>query len=200
MKRTLVGLMIGLSFVGASSVTKAASDLSQCIKIESPLDRLSCYDEKSGRTPKAEMNKSGKWKVSVETSKMKDTTDITIIQSSENNVQCNYGGNKINLYIRCKENAVDVLFYGGGCFFTETSAEFRLDKEQTYKEDMVVSTNNKALFIRNPKSFIKKMFDKNQLYWRVSPYNESPILAEFDITGLKDVIAKHDDTCLWTYR
>ena len=92
MKRILVVLVIGLSLVmGSGSVW--AADLSVCLKVTSPLDRLECYDRVSKRKPVVRIKKSdGKWKIHTSKSKMKDTNTVSIWVTSDNNISCKWGG------------------------------------------------------------------------------------------------------------
>ncbi|WP_157018348.1 type VI secretion system-associated protein TagO [Mesorhizobium xinjiangense] len=44
---------------------------------------------------------------------------------------------------------------------------------------------------------IKQMLGKSRMIVRMTPYNENPFTATFDITGLENEIAPLRDACQW---
>jgi len=62
------------------------------------------------------------------------------------------------------------------------------------------STDNKALGLWSGGEsipVIKKMFGKKQLIARMTPFSESPITVEMDITGLDAAIEPLRTACGW---
>jgi type VI secretion system protein VasI len=60
-----------------------------------------------------------------------------------------------------------------------------------------MSTDSKATFHPQPIAFLKSMMEANTLVAQVTPYNESPVTAIFDTTGLADAIKPLRETCNW---
>jgi type VI secretion system protein VasI len=74
----------------------------------------------------------------------------------------------------------------------------RLGQEQASTEEWSLSTDSKATFYPgNPVPYIKKMMVNDSFVAQVTPYNESPVTATFDIKGLARAIEPLIQTCHW---
>jgi type VI secretion system protein VasI len=177
------------------------------LKIASDLDRLSCYDEASGRTPKNEVVVSkGSWNASTESSKMTDETSVFLSVKSDETINCGWNkGDKISLQLRCKENSTDLLFITNchmtsGSYSSYGDIEYRVDSEKSRKVDGTASTDNRALGLwGGGKSIpvIKQMIGRQKIVVRMTPYSESPFTATFDISGLEESIKPLRKECGW---
>ena len=180
---------------------------SACLKVESELDRLACYDKEAGRIPiqKSEAPQ-GKWTVSSQTSKMTDDVDVVIGTESEEVINCGWNkGGKITLVIRCMEKRTS-LYFDTGCHMASSDydsygeIQYRLDTEKTRTISGDASTNNRALGLwSGGKSIpiIKQMFGKSEMVVRMTPYSENPFTATFDVANLDEAVKPLRKSCGW---
>lgn len=185
-----------------------AADIKDCAKTENDLDRLSCYDKISGRTPiyTPPAEASGKWEVSTATSKLTDDKNVTLFLTSEEVVNCGWNrGDKIGLVIRCNEKKTS-MYFNTRCHMTSSEyndygdVTYRLDSDKARTVGMTESTDNKAIGLwSGGKSIpvIKQMLTKNEMVVRMTPYGESPFTATFKIAGLADAIKPVREECKW---
>ncbi len=185
-----------------------AADIKDCAKTENDLDRLSCYDKISGRTPIVIPTKEivGKWDLTTSTSKITDDKTISLYLQSEEVVNCGWNrGDKIAVVLRCHEKKTS-MYFSTGCHMVSSDyndygdVTYRLDADKARTVGMDVSTDNKAIGLwSGGKSIpvIKQMLDKNEMVVRMTPYGQSPFTASFKIAGLKDAIKPIREECKW---
>ena len=190
-----------------------AGDFSYCAKIGSDRERLSCFDnivKKLGipikkETEKIEEEKSNdlpKWVVSDSSSEMDDSKTVVMSLESENTVTGwltkNYSP---TLIIRCQENKTDMYMNTESQFHRSSldsvKAKIRLDDEKSKTYRFSVSTDNMSIFFRKPIGHLKKMFSSQEMKIGWTPFNANPVIAKFDIRGLKDLIKPLRKTCNW---
>ncbi|WOC15466.1 type VI secretion system-associated protein TagO [Pseudochrobactrum sp. MP213Fo] len=186
----------------------SSAENSKCIKTENDLDRLACYDNEAGRTPKSVLitETAGKWSPTSTTSKLTDDKNITLQLASEEIVNCGWNkGDKITLILRCQEQKT-ALFINTQCHMTSSEyngygdVTYRLDSDKAQIIGMSESTNNRSLGLwTGGKSIpmIKQMLGKQQMVVRMTPFNESAFTATFDLTGLEAAIKPLRDECKW---
>lgn len=201
----LMAFVLVLTITVPGTVLASVDD---CIRLESDLDRLACYDRASGRIPKTEkIDISGSaWRVVSEVSKLTDDPTVTLMVRTPEAVSCGFRRPQpMSLYLRCMENTTS-LFFAGECHLTSSDyndyghVDIRLDNDKSFTSRMKESTDNKALGLWNGAAsipVIKKMFGKNRLVARMTPFNESPITIEMDVTGLDAAIDPLRKACGW---
>ena len=182
------------------------ASVSECHSIESPLDRLTCYDNQTDRTVEETIqNDVGKqFIVNVETSKLKDTTDIRISVLSENAVMDKYAIRRKykRLLFQCVENTTSWVLVTDNYMsdrYENKVIEYRIDNEKSKKKKLNTSTDGRHLGLSGSASisFIKTLFNKTTLVVRYIPYNESRKTVEFNIAGLEEVIKPLRNACNW---
>lgn len=200
----VLAILVLLSYGGAV----LHADPGTCIKINNDLDRLTCYDQEHGRTPKKEpiATPAGKWEILQETSKITDQKTIVLSLPSDDLVNCRWNrGERISLVIRCLESKT-VLYFATNCHMTSSeynnygNITYRLDSAPAETVSGDASTDNKALGLWRGGSaipMIKKMFGKSMMIVRMMPYGESPFTASFQISGLEQAIRPLRESCKW---
>jgi len=90
-----------------------------------------------------------------------------------------------------------------------TSVTYRFGTEKALTGYWAISADKTATFYLKSSSFlgipsskdtikfIKKFMESNQFVARVTPYNENPVTAIFDIRGLRNAIEQFNDTLQW---
>lgn len=199
MKKLIVLMLVSL---GAPAISE------ECVEIKNDLDRLACYDLKSGRVAKAvaEPEPVGRWNVSSRKSEFKDTTDHFLRLTSNEPVKCkSYGSvQPVTLWLRCMENTTSI-FVSGDCHLTSGhggygTIEYRVDETKARKVAFDASTDNEALGLwsgRRAIPFVKALLNSERLLMRFTPFNQSPVTARFDTVGLTKAIEPLRKECGW---
>ncbi|MGV0817151.1 type VI secretion system-associated protein TagO [Martelella sp. AMO21009] len=204
--------LLGLSSVAVALTILPASaeeaDIQACAAISNNLDRLSCYDKASGRSPSVNIAKAdgSAWRVRSETSKLTDMTNVFIQNDSKEDIYCGrYSNSPATIIVRCMDN-VTSFYVSTDCHLASSDysnygeVTYRLDDEPADKIDMDASTSNEALGLwRGDRAipFIKRMLEADRLLLQFTPYGQNSVLAEYDISGLNEVIKPLRDACNW---
>ena len=178
-----------------------------CTQIEDNKERLTCYDKLYGKIPSTKSKEfSSKWRSRSNSSDLTDKTNVFLTLDSNEVIDCGWnGGAKISLILRCSENTTAVLL-STGCHMTSSNyndygkVTYRLDKNPASAVNMQESTNNRTLGLwSGGKSipFIKRMFGKQKMLVRATPFNENPFTATFDISGVEKEIKPLRQSCGW---
>lgn len=185
----------------------AVASPSDCIAIDTDLDRLACYDREAGRTPRQErLPSKNDWKVQREVSKITDDPNVLMFVESDEEINCGWNdGGKISLVIRCHENTTS-LYFVTGCHMTSGDytdygdITYRLDDDKARTVSGQESTNNRSLGMwggARSIPVIKQMLGKSQMVVRMTPYGENPFTATFNIAGLDEAISPLREACHW---
>lgn len=110
-----------------------------------------------------------------------------------------------SLHIRCKENETNVYINLGMRPTTEYGSygadyaylRLRHDDDKAYKEKFSVSTDGEAVFFSSPVPTAKKMLKHKTLLVEFTPYNSSPQMTSFDLSGLGEKITPLKEACHW---
>lgn len=199
--RIVVAFFTVLNFAPASSRAQNA-----CIGIENDLDRLSCYDEASGRKPRAStVTSHGEWILQEEVSKLTDEKNVALRLPSIDAVDCQWNaGKKAFLLLLCRDKTTS-LVVNTGCHMTSNhggygEVDLRIGKQKATVVSMDASTDNKSLGVwtgGRSIPIIKQMFGEETLVMRMTPYGENPILIEFNIAGLEAAADPLRKACNW---
>lgn len=195
--------MIRESMIALLALSSAAFAQQECAAIQSPEDRLNCYDEafKITTTPEA----PGNWNVEIEKSKLDDTTTVMMMVLSEEALPGRFGGSeKGALMVRCKESTTSVYTIWGGHFMSDHQGggrvDYRIDTAPAKNVAMDVSTDNKALGLWQGGAsipFVKAMFGASSIYMRATPFSESSQEMTFNIKGIEEAITPLREACGW---
>ncbi|MFN0113872.1 MAG: type VI secretion system-associated protein TagO [Paracoccaceae bacterium] len=194
--------------ISVSSQALAAGDPKECIPIKQDLVRLACYDRIVMATDSAEgapLASAGKWAVETKKSEFKDTNDVFLTVRMEDVLECGmFDRSPATLLLRCMENSTAVMLatscHMASGFSGYGRVEYRVDDKPSRTKNFEASTDNSALGLWNGGSaipFIKELFGGKRLLMRFTPFNESPVTAEFDISGLEEAIASLRKECSW---
>ena len=196
------GLLIIVYF---SCMGFASASADRCLKIEESLDRLSCYDKELNRTLEPTVTKGkGDWVVSEDISNIDDSKSVVLYLSSNTNGSCGYKNQKHDLMIRCKENTTSAYFIFGGCFMSDTRGgnrvTYRIDAMKARTKRFGISNDNKALGLWSGGSsipFVKSLLGRSKLIVRATPFSDSTVSAEYNISGLETAIQPLRKACHW---
>jgi len=181
--------------------------LGKCAGLSDDIQRLSCFDqltEELGVEGDAQYSeKDTNWSVSVSVSPIDDSKNVVLQRIAENDFSGWLKQYRGSLVLRCKENSTDAYVvtgiqanpeYGS---IDEVTATIRYDKDRAINIKMKGSTDGEALFFKRPIAEIKKMMSRKQMLFKFTPFNASPTMAVFLLTGLSESIKDLRWSCGW---
>lgn len=197
--------MRAIIFFFVLSSQAAAQSAVDCARIENPDDRLSCYDglflEVATPSPAADSS----WQVQITDSALDDSRRVILIVESNEPLRGRFGvENHGQLMLRCQENTTNAFIYFGGHFMSDLRGggrvDYRVDRRDATRVSMTNSNDNQALGLWRGGTaipFIRDLFGGSDLYVRATPFSESRIEMNFNITGLEEAIAPLREACNW---
>lgn len=196
---------IGALLITAASPALSAQDVSHCVPIQDPEERLNCFDDAFVETTEVPASEESPWEFSSDTSALDDSTNVYLSTPSLEPVADRYGQTVYpQLWVRCLENTTSVFINFGGLHMTDHQSygmvSYRVDDRTASKIPMDASTNNMALGLwrgGNAIKFIKTIMDGDQLFVRATPYSSSPVEVEFAVAGLDEKIGPLREACHW---
>lgn len=147
----------------------------------------------------------GKWNVSVSKNPLDDTKRV-VLRLDADSGQSRYGKG-VTFLARCQSNKTEAYVIWNDYLGDDSSrmngwknVTYRIGDHKAKTARWDISTDHEATFVPDwAGDFLKQMLDQDKLVLQVTPYNESPITAVFDIRGLRAVLPKLADTCNWTF-
>ncbi|WP_370979461.1 type VI secretion system-associated protein TagO [Agaribacterium sp. ZY112] len=199
--KSRITLLVTL-LISANTFAVDNKQVAKCATIDSDLARLECYDalaQASGlagkQTVPTQVQGKGKWSVSVDVNPVDDSKTVTLSLDADS------GQSKwrqpVYLIARCKSNKTEVYIGWNDYLGREAQVLTRVGSKKAVTSYWGMSTNSKATFHNKPIPFLKEMLSENKLVAQVTPYNESPVTAVFDISGLQNAIKPLRETCAW---
>jgi type VI secretion system protein VasI len=179
-------------------------DLSRCAAITSHLRRLACYDSLAhGRRPTVaeplgvRSDSSGRWEARTETSPLDDSqTEYLMLRATTGTARF---GMPVAFVIRCQNRKTEAyiawseyLGSGGADVLT------RLGTSSARAQNWSLSSDGRATFVPgNVPDFVQQLAAVGRFVAQVTPYNESPVTATFDVGGLQVAIRPLRAACGW---
>src|SRR6266566_2151972 len=167
----LLAALLVLSSSSSAAQTDLRAALLRCTVISAPSGRLVCYDSLTkALTPITTPQAGvGAWQVSDKTNPLDDSRTVTLDLAATSGRSVY--GKPIVLVLRCQSHKT---------------------------ENWGVSTDHTATFYHSdPVAFIQELMAADRFVAQVIPYNESPITAVFDLTGLQTAVKPLRDDCAW---
>lgn len=196
-------IILAAFFMSASVMAEVpAEKLAKCAAIGGGLDRLKCYDylaeEYTGIDPRVAATKpesAGKWVQSNGVNPLDDTIINSLILEADS------GASRFNepvtLVARCKSNKTELYINWGAYLGNEAIVTSRIATNKASTSRWDLSSDSQSTFKRQPISMLKEMLNETKLVVQITPYNENPSTAIFDITGLSQAIKPLRATCNW---
>jgi type VI secretion system protein VasI len=187
--------------------------LAKCAVMEGDLDRLSCFDDLArdagldAPQPQAvpeRASNAGKWDVSRDKNPLDDSERVVLILRADSG-SSRYGG-PVGFIARCQSNSTeayinwnDYLGNDGNYRNEYKNVTVRIGDGQASTQRWGLSTDSKATFAPNwAGDLLKKMATANKLVVQTTPYNENPVTAIFDTTGMADALEPLMEVCGWS--
>jgi len=145
------------------------------------------------------------WRVTSSTSPIDDSTNVYMRLISTNDIAGRLGKlGPATMILRCTENTTAAIFRMNDLFLADLQSYgnviYRIDDEKAKTRRMRESTSNEALGLWRGATaipFIKSLFGHNELLVQITPYNENPVRATFNISGIEEEIKPLRKACNW---
>jgi len=176
-------------------------NLEAIYQISDDSNRLNSYDQLAaslGFTRNGQISEDGhdvesKWEVSVQADPMDDSKKIFFVLPAD--TASSY--DNVALLIRYQNGSTDLFVAWDEYLSDNNRVTIRFDSEDAYTEFWSPSSNKTASFCKDPVSFINKVATHDTLVMRITPYNEGPKTAVFDIRGLKQAALPYNNDLKW---
>jgi len=138
----------------------------------------------------------GKWVCDTRIDPIDDTTMIGFILKCEDATS-----RSPMLVLRWDDGETSLVISWNNYLSDNTRVTYRLDKEKAVTKTWIGSTDKTATFYsrksKDTIKFIQKLMEVDKLAVQITPYNEGPTTAVFDIRGLKNTVEEFDNTLHW---
>lgn len=191
-----LAVVVALTFWIFSPGITFAADASHCLSVEDSDSRLSCYDLEYGRNPNVAPS-AGDWLVQSQKNPIDDSQTTFVALEAEQG--SSKWGEAVSLVIRCKSNKTEMWIswedYLGNDRVMVTT---RIGNQEAETKPWSLSTDKKSSFyFGSPISFIRRMMSANNFVAQTTPYNENPVTAVFNTSGLESSIEPLRANCGW---
>ncbi|HEK2751515.1 TPA: hypothetical protein SMT72_003554 [Proteus mirabilis] len=179
------------------------TEYQKCKLLKNSDEKLSCFDKLDESKVSEDANNNdieSKWGVFKEKSQLDDTETVILSVDGDSAINTSLLGASIpTLIVRCQNNKTQLyVVWGAYLGIDDIKVSYRIDKNKAITNWWSISTNNKSSFYNgNTISFIKSMFNKNNLFMQLTPYGENPVNVNFNITGLESKIKPLRNSCGW---
>jgi len=198
------GLSLPLVFMSAIAAAGVEQEIATCSSKEGDLDRLACFDAIAkargldGPQPQpVELSGTGKWSVSVDTNPIDDSTTVLLSITADSGRSSL--GKPVTMFVRCKSNETELYINWSDYLGRNGTVLTRIGSNDASTKDWNLSTDSQATFHpqKGTIGFLKWMASADKFVAQITPYNESPVTAIFDITGMENALKPLRETCEW---
>ena len=195
----LVAIVFGLFFVGwcSSFINRTTTPPSQQRPAASNATSPSPSPNPPPRPP------GGKWTQSQDTSVMDDSKGVTFFLAGEGEIVGWLQRKTPSLVVRCKEKKTDVYMVTGMSASVESgdldghTVRVRFDDAAAQRQRWSESTDKEAMFAPNAVQMARATAKAKMLRLEFTPFNASPVIATFDVSGFDEHIGKVAAACGW---
>lgn len=184
-----------------------ASAIEECAAIAADASRLACYDQIAQTYPLSESTTAdtqtvgtGKWTVDKKTNPMDDskTVHISLVAASGNSKY----GKPIMLVAHCdskKKEKTEMyinwqVYLGSG---SETKVTLRIGANDATTSKWSTSSDRQRTVSYSPISTLKEMLMVDRVVAQVTPFNQDPYTAIFNVSGLEEATKSLQEACVW---
>lgn len=134
---------------------------------------------------------SGAWSVNVDISPIDDSKTVVMALQAESPIRAwvNEVATPV-LIVRFKEGKLDSYFSLGVTPNVESgdnrTITLRFDSAPAKKYEGSISTDNKAVFLRNTRALLREISSSDKLTLRFTPFNSNPVTTTFNLTGFDE--------------
>ena len=193
-KLTLVVLAFTFSApLAAESIPYSA--MAKCAAITENASRLQCFDQLAQATPAEAKSATGKWQLEDHTNPLDDTVDITLTLLADSGT--NRSGRPFMLTAHCDSHKTQLAISWYAYLGSQASVTLRIGSGEANTSRWDVSADKQATISTVPVQTLKDMLSADKMVAQVTPFNQKPYTAIFDLSGLEAAIEPVRATCRW---
>lgn len=188
---TIIVLFVVFAYIGSNARPTPAPPKAAAVVGTAPAEK----------TPAAPTDK---WQRSEERSPMDDSKTVAFNLEATAPIKGWLARATPSLVLRCKEKKTNAYVVTGMPASVESGGEMgqhtvtiRFDDKPAQSQSWSQSTDDKALFAPQATGFIRQVAAAKRLRIGFTPFNASPVIAEFDITGFAEHMKELSETCKW---
>lgn len=188
--------------------------VARCAVVEGLLERAECYDAvaRAHRLdgPQAVVpatgDDTGDWLVREDVNPIDDSRRVVLVLEAESG-KARFG-QLVRLVARCQSDKTEVYIKWYDYLGNDSSGVYeewkfvteRVGERKSVRRKWPVSTDNSATFAPNsPIALLKQIATAERFVAQVTPYNESPVTAIFQVTGLRQALVPLAAACNWSF-
>jgi type VI secretion system protein VasI len=143
----------------------------------------------------------GKWSVDHGKSSFDDSRTVVVSLDAEGDISGPYETYRPSIILRCKEKETEAYINIGmqpdveSGNYDGATIRYRFDKESAKTDIASKSTDNLALFLDGPQTYIAAMLKHDEMVFGFTPFNGSPAETTFDLRGLSEAIKPLREVC-----
>lgn len=202
MKRLFIAVLLLLLSGSVMAQSDPSQGLLTCSAISDSEERLACYDSLADEAAPPVATSSGNWDVSVDTNPIDDSETVVLSTDSTEGSTVSRFGDDFNLILRCRSGELDAYINWSDYLGSDTTqVTYRIGTSEAKTDTWYLSTDSMATFFSvNPpatRAFIEDLAeaDNGRLIAQVTPYNENPSTAVFNISGLSGLLEQLYQPC-----
>jgi type VI secretion system protein VasI len=195
------GLLLCAHSIVAQTMEVVRPELARCAELGATTARLDCYDQVVSALgilvaqPISADGGEGAWQVSETSNPLDDSRTVTFALRAESGES--RFGQPVFLALRCQSGELDAfIIWGDYLGNDDPRVTSRIGEAQAQTETWSSSADNTGAFRRGDvATFIAAMSASNQFVAQVTPYNENPVTAVFNTTGLDRLLPSLWEAC-----
>jgi type VI secretion system protein VasI len=186
--------LLAFALVTAAGAAAAADETSEGQRLDG--------DISAAKVKLAERLRTANWYIQTEPS-AGDGEDVSLSTQAEEPVQLRFKGIYPALEVRCLENETALILHFDGAVMSDSDGygdvTFRTDNNEPFTRSFSESNDRQALGLSGRESIplVQKLFGANTLLVRASPYGQSAISFELDISDLEEASKPLRAACNW---
>lgn len=201
---TVLALVVSAPAVSAPAMAEqiSLSALERCAVIKADSARLECYDllakehSLSGlNAVKAQMGNTGKWTVDKKADLIDDSKTVNIFLTADSGNS--RFGKPIMLVARCDADKTELLIDWQIYLGSVASVTLRIGDNEAKTSRWTISSDKQKSFNKSPIDTLKDMLTAEQMVAQITPFNQGPSTAVFDISSLDEAIKPLREACAW---
>lgn len=175
----------------------------RCAKEPELRDQLYCIERGDKDYDNEDATDEGDWLRKSSVSPIDDSRNVALHVLADTPFEGWIDEKSGALFLRCRENETDAYIYTGlpaqpeRGNYNRVTVTLRYDKEDARTIVMNESTDNQALFFRQPIAEIKRMMEHEEMLFRFTPHNAPPTTTRFQLRGLEKAIEPLREACHW---
>lgn len=180
--------------------TVSLSSIERCAAIGEDGPRLKCYDQVAKAhdlsiSEPAPSAVTGKWILDRKVDPIDDTKTIHIFLTADAG-NSKYG-KPIMLMAQCDSEKTELLIDWQIYLGSVASVTLRIGDNEAKTSRWTVSSDKQKSFNKSPIDTLKEMLTAEQMVAQVTPFNQKPSTAVFNIAGLEEAIKPLREACAW---